>query len=68
MCLSGGSGHVALAWQGHDELPLRSYFLKTALITVKTWPYAGTAGESTHKHTRTGDRNEKCNQEILEGR
>lgn len=33
-CLGGGWGHVALVWQEHDKLPLRSYFLKTVLIMV----------------------------------
>lgn len=54
MCLDGGSGHVALVWKGHDELPLRTDFLKTVLIMVSTWPFTGTAREST-QHTRTGD-------------
>lgn len=57
MCLDGGPEHVALVWQGHDKLPLRSCFLKTVVIMVimvRTWPFAGTAREST-QHTRTGD-------------
>lgn len=53
-CLDGRTALVALARQGHDELPLRSYFLKTVLIVARTWPFTGTAREST-QHTRSGD-------------
>lgn len=57
--------------RGGDELPLRSCFLNTVLIRGRTWPPTGTAREkhvAHEKRGRGGDKGEKCNQEILEGR
>ena len=56
-------GHVALMWQGHDELPLRSCFLKTVVIMERTWPFTGISRESIQLTTtgvavETGMRNE----------
>lgn len=70
-CLDGNSWRVASLWQGQDELPLRFFFTKkTVLIMVRMWPFTGIGRESTqHKKWRhSWDRDEKCNQEILEGR